>query len=584
MSIGQKIEKVADAVYEKGKTDIISNSKYIEKQATGKVIRLNDVSEIPHKVKIKAGVKGKNWFDNDTSKIKRVYYTRSAGDQGTRFGYELIGLPAGECTFTLTRVVASTGAYISGVVNDKDGNYTQPCALTPSGASNSTPLTININDGDIIYIYDGYPRTDDEISKSIEAFESVQIHLEYNSPEPTEVKIYGKNLFNNDTSLLKEVTYTGSSGGQGTRIGYEPITLPAGDYTFTLNDLGTVADKYIYGVINDKDGNFVGTCNLLQNTLNRTPLFITLNEGDKIYIYDGYLSLSPTASAKRFNDVQIQLEPGPKGTDFEEFKEPQTITATPEGVEIPSDCEGMYLIADNDITVDYWGSYGKITSLRKWWYDYTKNMPSSGAPNAFSYYTWTDETFNPQDDMICRSANSMFANSRIRNIRGILKRNKVKIVFDDSISTNSQFFSVFAGGHVQCLPYLKLPTTSTAYGWFQNCTKLIEVDGYECTENHTFETSSGANKTFQSCTELVKIIFRGTVAKNCDIHWSTKLSRESILSLLKVLNTSVTEVTITLPSMCIDTATDTKAMIEGDTELNTAYTQALANGYSIAFQ
>lgn len=52
MSIGEKFEKIADAVYEEGKADIISNSKYIEKQATGKVIRLDDVSEIAHKVKV----------------------------------------------------------------------------------------------------------------------------------------------------------------------------------------------------------------------------------------------------------------------------------------------------------------------------------------------------------------------------------------------------------------------------------------------------------------------------------------------------------------------------------------------------
>lgn len=161
--------------------------------------------------------------------------------------------------------------------------------------------------------------------------------------ESVEVSVYdGKNLFNNDTSLLKKVTFMGSTQ-QGTRIGYEPLVLPAGTYTFTLKDLGTATDKYIYGVINDKDGNYVAPCTLLADTSNNTPLTVKVNEGDKLYIYDGHSNLSIPHSVKRFNSVEIQLEVG-SATPYTPYKASTTYTVnTPNGLKgIPVNSGGNY--------------------------------------------------------------------------------------------------------------------------------------------------------------------------------------------------------------------------------------------------
>ena len=209
---------------EQGKQEVISNSKYIEKQASGKVIRLDDVSEVAHKVVVKA----------DT---------------------------------------------------------------------------------------------------------------------PTEVKVYGKNLFNNDTSLLKQITYTNLSGTVNTKTGYE-YELPVGTYTFTLTDLDTSISKYVYWIICDKDYDVLRSGMLLQVTNNVTPQTITVNEGEKVVIYDGYSPKGQTA-ADVFNAVQIQLEAGSVATPYEEHKEPQSITARPlMQTEISSICPTMTFIADSEITVD----------------------------------------------------------------------------------------------------------------------------------------------------------------------------------------------------------------------------------------
>lgn len=133
---------------------------------------------------------------------------------------------------------------------------------------------------------------------------------------------YGKNLFNNDTSLLTTITYISSNGTRNTRIGYEPLALPAGTYTFTLKDLDTSLLKYIYGFIGDKDGKTFRGCSLLAGDTNHTPRTITIAEGEYVYIYNGNNVLSMDVRAKEFAAVEIQLEVGDKATEFEAFKTP----------------------------------------------------------------------------------------------------------------------------------------------------------------------------------------------------------------------------------------------------------------------
>ena len=144
--------------------------------------------------------------------------------------------------------------------------------------------------------------------------------------------VMGGNLFNNDTSLLKEVTYTNSQGNRETRIGYEPLCLPAGTYTFTLTDLDTSVDKFIYGAINDKEDKYVTNCNLLQSTNNFTPLTITVNEGDKIFIYNGHAYLNMANRATEFKKVKIQLNAGSVAKPYEPYKSQSLTIQTPNGL------------------------------------------------------------------------------------------------------------------------------------------------------------------------------------------------------------------------------------------------------------
>jgi hypothetical protein len=62
------------------------------------------------------------------------------------------------------------------------------------------------------------------------------------------------------------------------------------------------------------------------------------------------------------------------------------------------------------------------------------------------------------------------------------------------------------------------------------------------------------------------------------------LSENTILSFLQCCKaTDGKSRTVTLSSKCIDGTTDTLTTIQNNTELNSAYTTALANGYTFVF-
>lgn len=441
---------------EQGKQEVISNSKYIEKQASGKVIRLDDVSEVAHKVVVKA----------DT---------------------------------------------------------------------------------------------------------------------PTEVTVCGKNLFNNDISLVKEVLYRGPEGNSSRKNGYE-IHLPAGDYTATLISQEYVSNVFWYGVINDANGNFVRNVALNQSTANRTPLSFSINEGDVLYWYDGIGDRTIQNSWNLCLGLcQVQLEVGYVSTPYEPYK-CQTITATPSGTEVSSICPIMTFIADNDITVDYYGSYGMQTEWDRFWdtFQYNKGLKMSYSM-AFSLKRWSDDNFKPKYDIVASDMNQCFYSSNITDLVRILTERGVTL---DTSQAGSMSYA-FGYSTISRIPTINLSkatnTTfmcanydSTSASYARNQLRSIE-------KIISSETTVFANSAFRFCDKLEHCIFEGTIASDINLQWSKELDRASILSLLTCLNATVSGIVITLPSMCIDGATDTLALIQGDTELNTAYTNALAKGYTISF-
>ena len=165
------------------------------------------------------------------------------------------------------------------------------------------------------------------------------------------VKTQGKNLFNNDTSLMKQVSYIGSSGTENKRYGYE-IHLPIGTYTIrSIPKAPLTTEHYIYGSVVDENNVAKQSVTTVMNTTLRTVTF-NIEKGDMLKIYEGDGSIGLSMTKQRFDDVNIQLEEGTEATDYEPYIEPISYPVATDGT-----VEGVKSIYPNmTITTDTQGA------------------------------------------------------------------------------------------------------------------------------------------------------------------------------------------------------------------------------------
>lgn len=218
---------------------------------------------------------------------------------------------------------------------------------------------------------------------------------------------------------------------------------------------------------------------------------------------------------------------------------------------------------------------GENAEWSDFWDDFQYNGTRRNYQYAFGIYSWSDKTFKPKYDLIVVNGAQMFnQNMRITNLKNLLAN--AGVILDFSNCTNAlQCFQLSKITHIPTLDCSKLTNTRYAFA----SSNIVEIEKLIFTETTTYDAT-----TFQNATAIETLIIEGVIAKNgFDVHWSTKLSKASLLSILKALNITVSSVTVTLPAYCIDGTTDTLTTIQNDTELNFAYTTAIANGYAIVF-
>jgi hypothetical protein len=120
------------------------------------------------------------------------------------------------------------------------------------------------------------------------------------------------------------------------------------------------------------------------------------------------------------------------------------------------------------------------------------------------------------------------------------------------ISTNADgTFGMCNMGYYQCYNlksidydiYVSGTSSSSWNSSFNGCKSLKRIKKIGVLESHTF------TRVFENCIELEEIAIDGTIGQNgFDIHWSTKLSAESLASIINALSTTTTGLTITLPT------------------------------------
>ena len=211
-----------------------------------------------------------------------------------------------------------------------------------------------------------------------------------------------------------------------------------------------------------------------------------------------------------------QVEVGAVSTDYEPYIK-KTYTAEADGTVkgIKSISPNMTIFTEMEginISATYHKSWGMQTEYDRFWNAFQNNGGVMNGYYAFSGSAWNDRTYNPKYDIKATSFTNMFRSSAISN---------TKVTID---------FSEGTGTYV-----------------FNNATNLITVPKIIVNKNIEF------TGWFASCALLTEIRFEGIIGKSLDIHWSTKLSMESLASIVGALSKTSTGQTITLPTTARET-------------------------------
>ena len=91
------------------------------------------------------------------------------------------------------------------------------------------------------------------------------------------------------------------------------------------------------------------------------------------------------------------------------------------------------------------------------------------------------------------------------------------------------------------------------YSTWQSCLALHTIEKMRIAKD--CQINQGV---FQDCRELTNLTIEGEIGQNgFDIHWSTKLSRNSIISILDALSTETMDLTVTLSLAAVNKAFET---------------------------
>ena len=348
MSIAEKLITIAEneqKIYDKGSLDASP-----QETVSGEAIVITDISPIEHNMGV--SVRGKQMIPPQKSTVTVQGYTydstngdgsfiiNTVGDGSTTSSKEVLGknlhdlLIDGETyTFAMDNVDKKPVAFVLATTRLSDNKAIYHTA----SSSNNFIQRFTIDKS--TYRYD---RMYLQINATSEVFENVVVKPilalgTYTSlpfvpyiADISKVKLMkqGKNLFNNDTSLIKQVNYI-VNGTENFRNGYE-IALPMGTYTINAFSKETFSDVYLYGCVADKNNNRMKIVNFVLGDYTVSVTF-TIEDGESFKLYDGINNQSITASQNRFKKFDIQLEVGTTPTEYEPYIEPTIYDVSADG-------------------------------------------------------------------------------------------------------------------------------------------------------------------------------------------------------------------------------------------------------------
>ena len=167
--------------------------------------------------------------------------------------------------------------------------------------------------------------------------------------------------------------------------------------------------------------------------------------------------------------------------------------------------------------------------------------------NGFSGKGWTKETFKPKYDIIPNNATNATTIFRYCGNIDLAKAvTEAGIILNLDVSDT--YNNMFGESDIDNIPPLdwRGKAISAAFSGARKCKTIqaLNVDEYTTYTN-----------VFIQCNLLENLIIIGVIAQNgVNLQWSTKLSRDSITSIINALSTTTSGLTVTLSKTAVNNA------------------------------
>lgn len=370
-----------------------------------------------------------------------------------------------------------------------------------------------------------------------------------------EVNVYGGNLCDytkaESRDLNNTVTFNadGSLNYTGTYYFRIPVNLERGtEYTLSF-DSNKNSRRWCFAY---NAGNETSKIDIESKTTS------TDKDVKYVYIYPN----SNDAAVETTTISNIRLNWGAFAKPYEPYTK-QTITATPEGTEVSSICPNMTFIADSDITVDYYSSFGMNVEWDRNWDTLQVNGTRQRYEHAFRN-NFSAQTFKPKYDIVPTSAAQMFYESPITDLAGILK--KQGVILDTQKCTNATY--MFTSSKVSRLPLLDFSVATGLNSIFYKATNLRHIEGIVSSET----TPWNNNDIFAYLSALEHVIFSGVIASDINLQWSPLLDEESLVSLAVTLQDWISTDSSQIWTRTVTVSGESRAILEStlypDTEVS----------------
>ena len=221
---------------------------------------------------------------------------------------------------------------------------------------------------------------------------------------------------------------------------------------------------------------------------------------------------------------------------------------------------------------------GKRAEYDTFWNIYQQNGERTNCEGMFAGDGWNSDTIRPKYNIYPTKATMMFYYS---GFVGSLKEffENLNIVIDFSNTTSLTGVFQYANKITE-LPYLDLSSIISNTKILQLCNNCAEL----VTAEIKFPPSCSYANCFNGCRELKHLVAHGEIGGDgLDFHWSTKLTHDSLMSIINALSATTSGLSVTLSLTAVNAAFETaEGAGDGSTSEAWAALSATRENWTIA--